>query len=1171
MEEMNEALAVALSSNGAGSSVRSRGPKPKHPHNQTIQVKIGSHAPQSMTPDQAAEYLKSIANTGGFDGSSSGAGRDVKMTFGKGPTAASLTTELAADVSSLGGGNILHNYATAADTNAAVGTAIPFGPRRSIGGDSEHADFVFSSNSALSTLDFAALAAVGGADLPHKRKDGAPCTEKEMKALMSMFVEIMGLQMKTDQLQPPMHVRGDVLQAFPSQCAPPPSGWPEELLYPALPPTLNDDDSLPDLEEAPVWSFASLGKLTALLEQTPPVPERFNPASGIERLNWDLLERFAMEDALEQEERARKSAKYVSQQQSASRQASQARSEAEAVAKRLDKVFHAWRSKVVSAINVNDVDALEVLLVNSPSVNDERVAKTHWRALAPQLLAKNRQTLPKNRQARVLLATLLGRKSIDLLLEPQRNGRSVLHTACFHGDIALVQALLSSWGSASEGSDEKQKKINVRCQDSGWTPLQYAVASGSMRVVELILQHGADMLVPTNDTHTWKRQGKGGLTAVELTDVIRKQAWSKQIESHGMALPEITKDLLSGIEARFYLERLAQIAHRLREVASQGNSIEPLSEKQLSKLEEQVRQQATKTRKPEAGSVTSNDGSLRKQESMASNTPRRSSSKAQKNYAETLPVSKIDTKNITEPVTKSVPEDPMISALIGMGFVRDQIMNGVHACGGMDRATADDVVAWIFGQDTSPAAPDESPKTIEDQPASQISGGIQSRDSLRHARAANAAEVTRLTTLRKAEEERLAAERQAAHREEQRRKNREWNNRQKRQVQTATAADVKRSSGGLEGKALPPRSLSKQISGMPDKGPIPAAMSATATAPTSTWVNREVRENGNDSSTVNSFNEITTIEIYNNDDATVSTIGSLQARATSIPVPSSQPVAPPGFGLTVPAVPEAMEATHPWGLTPAGVPHLPGNDGPGCFLPPPGLSADLNSMQHPAISGASERQFPMKNDPMAGGSISRSADSFTRFATGNNGTGLLRSHLMSTTNPPVDPSLLFSDSLTGNSFRNNLSQQTCLPPLPSQSFTNGSSFSGPTLPSSLGIGRSGLPNQAAHLDSSFIESISTGDPLLDGASLWGGIDPQSQSPSVLHNLLHEDLNHDGIFPAPQTSEQERSFATWGTNQQQSHANLHLLHQRPTANSHQQPQSLNVASTMQRDNRGRSIW
>lgn len=302
----------------------------------TIQVKIGGQAAKTMTPDQAADYLKSIAGKGAFS-----SGREVKMTFNNNTTA---TATLGA---TSGSGSKSTPRLSATQRSVSLTTSEVIG---GIGVSSATMDtrLPYSTSSARAMSSSATAAAVGSS-----RKDGMPCSEKEMKALMSMFVEIMGLQMNTDKLnstKPRVSPKkrktlddsaaavAEALFQFPEDLPPPPGGWPEDLLWPSSSTSpggnLNGDgshddevsiDSLPELEDvgsnrkkngqrgeattaktATTAEEASTSTAEADLSSAyPPIPqvdpEPVTGMAGIAAFEWEVLERVAIEDALEQE------------------------------------------------------------------------------------------------------------------------------------------------------------------------------------------------------------------------------------------------------------------------------------------------------------------------------------------------------------------------------------------------------------------------------------------------------------------------------------------------------------------------------------------------------------------------------------------------------------------------------------------------------------------------------------------------------------------------------------------------------------------------------------------------------------------------------------------------------------------------------------------------------
>jgi hypothetical protein len=138
-------------------------------------------------------------------------------------------------------------------------------------------------------------------------------------------------------------------------------------------------------------------------------------------------------------------------------------------------------------------------------------------------------------------------------------------------------------------------------------------------------------------------------------------------------------------------------------------------------------------------------------------------------------------------VMEAPPEDfsdPLVTALLGMGFANDVILAAVKACGGSSRATADDLVTWILGQcaDSGDAATIGVSSSDGPSIGEKSSDDVNSRTDI-VPKALD--EESRAIDEKQRQEE--AARRLAEKREEQRRRNREWNNREQARQQRAKA------------------------------------------------------------------------------------------------------------------------------------------------------------------------------------------------------------------------------------------------------------------------------------------------------------------------------------------------------------------------------------------------
>jgi Ankyrin repeats (3 copies) len=1136
----------------------------------TIQVKIGNQAARAMTPDQAADYLKSIAGKGW------GSGRELKMTFDNGSTST---------------------------------VALP----RTTGLDSS------TTTASRSTST---------------RADGMPCSEKEMKALMSMFVEIMGLQMNTDRLNQVKSVtkqnKEGALFQFPADLPPPPGGWPEDLMWPMEDSTDENDsvDSIPELEEIPeidrpkMIQYAKVAAKKAVrrpkpVTPIPPVPGAKETApvdvnapvtgtAGIAPFEWGALERAAIEDALEQEERIRKDtagnngskkksaaalapkipAKLSSSSSTAtSQEAAFALQKVEAANKKLGKAVSMWRSRVAAAVTQNEVSKLEALLAESPlpavtnlqqkaatalttptttkPVKSSSSSNPHLEFLVPLTVPKNAAST-KGIETRIVLAKyLLQDFSPTHFFAPGRNGRSAIHMACLYADYPVLKMIVEK-ARKKLTAEKLCDALQEPCQDSGWTPLHYAVASGSMRTVETLFKSCGDknlvqklVQTVTNDMNTWKRGTNKGVTAQYLAEALVSCKHEKLIETHGMALLEVVQHYklkaVAIAESSVYVQQVSAISKRLIQIETLGYT--PMNEKELARAERELASQQEQQRMSSASVASATSARELQGEALldsdddetltAVNTKKKAKKKKKGTAASVSSKDMNSSSNATEQVdqdTTSAGEseaskpsaatvDPLVTALLGMGFEHHQIMEGIKACGGMSRATADNVVAWIFGGG-EPNALEEQPDHIALVPATKMSAMTILK---------NEAERRNVEVATQKEEERLAAEKLAVKREEQRRRNREWNNRaQARQIQEAQeklakSAQIKgRAQGGGLRTGLAPASNffpSNPASGV--RGPSPTfgvAQTASSGGPklgldtnaTRKAVSTATRMVGrlnlgpsaadagienyssNDVSTVASSVDHGTIEVGGNDDATVSTIGSFPVQP---PTPSSY--APPGFagGQMLPPMDgqqsrelqqsqwEAQRSFDTYGVGGTFTPL--GNGGMG---PPPGIpeSGPLlgHGRQHVPVMRSHSLNLPTHTSrlpPATLNSFSASSDLGSNLFGGN--TSLARSDNTQYMGGGLGSSLL-SGGFANPPLRSGVIERGATAPAHMSSLLP----EAPAVPGLFGFG-SDL-NQKT-LDSSIIDSISTGNTAIGGSALWGGSSvPATGGSSLLGNLIN---------------------------------------------------------------------
>ena len=442
---------------------------------------------------------------------------------------------------------------------------------------------------------------------PGGKDSSLPCSEAEMKALMSMFVEIMGMSMDTSLLGKSTAAKKRAAKAkkngenlnnssnsniftFGDDKN---GAWPDPAIAAATGDldALNahryaysddeddeDDDSLPDLDDMKQIqkdqqerqssegdtcsgendkSDDASGNTSSTTKSgwaASPFANSNVPATpitgraGIAPIDWESLEQVAIEDAMEAEERARKAAK---RREKKNRKKEKARKEAvakaaDAAAKKREKLILAWRSKVVSACQSNEVKKLEELLEESPltaspsvaanMINDTLVNNSnhnnnnegggdeealvapppmtmatitpHLEFLLPHTVAKNRTAAERGHEARTKLAQYLMSTNLPLIFTaPLRTGRTALHTACLYGELDFVEhaiALAETWPQEGDYSALPHNWLQIACQESGFAPIHYAILSGSKAILEALLKAGADAKTKSTDTHTWK-------------------------------------------------------------------------------------------------------------------------------------------------------------------------------------------------------------------------------------------------------------------------------------------------------------------------------------------------------------------------------------------------------------------------------------------------------------------------------------------------------------------------------------------------------------------------------------------------------------------------------------------------------------------------------------------
>jgi len=503
--------------------------------------------------------------------------------------------------------------------------------------------------------------------------------------------------------------------------------------------------------------------------------------STIDPNDWKELEQVANDEVREQQVRERKAAKKREKKQ---RKKERARHEAalkvaEAAQKKHDKQVTSWKSRVVSASTAGDGPKLNTLLKESPlkaAEDENNNNQEHIDFLFPNCVAKTQgEGMEKSSACRLKLAefclSITAKKhSFSIFMSILKSGRNIIHSASFVGDYCFIQFVLehATTRSSNENDDddyfnEDRINWNATCRESGFAPIHYAVLSGSKEVLELLIaQEGCCVDTRTNAALT-NREGKE-VTALELAQVLLSGRQSS-IQSCGSAWSE-ANEYCSEDRSRYYLF-LRHAVERLSNCISYGYT--PLISA-APRVKQEEAQQHQQNRVPATGTPSNSKNRKKKKKKKQQQQQQQQQQQRQITPA---PVA-----------VQEQQEDPMITALLGMGFTREQINSAAKACGGTARATADDLVQWIFAKEageeppTMPQPADQHPITILPEEPKPVAADI----------VAAKAEHERLEAFRKAEEARLAQQRLLLKREEQRRRNREWNNReQARQQEEAQA------------------------------------------------------------------------------------------------------------------------------------------------------------------------------------------------------------------------------------------------------------------------------------------------------------------------------------------------------------------------------------------------
>jgi len=297
----------------------------------------------------------------------------------------------------------------------------------------------------------------------------------------------------------------------------------------------------------------------------------------------------------------------------------------------------------------------------------------------------------------------------------------------------------------------------------------------------------------------------------------------KVLETHGLALQEAISYFASSSEERKkFKSTLARMVERLKDVEQHGYSPPP-PEPEVEDVEEEEPEVAGAAKKSQqqdineeeeedddsdeemlelrATGTANKDKNIKKKKKKKKKGQQGDSAENKKVNNALAAGSKKNESAAQSKDSKGKEDDPLVAALLGMGFSEGQIHAAVKACGGTDRATADDLVMWILGEGAveAAAAPAPAPAPRPEPPRKPAPPKpvkapvvvpapvvVQQPAPVSKPKAKEPPKVVleaRISTkesqaaIKLEEENRLKEQRLAQKREEKIRRNREWNER----------------------------------------------------------------------------------------------------------------------------------------------------------------------------------------------------------------------------------------------------------------------------------------------------------------------------------------------------------------------------------------------------------
>ncbi|GMH91736.1 hypothetical protein TrST_g1835 [Triparma strigata] len=495
------------------------------------------------------------------------------------------------------------------------------------------------------------------------------CSEQEMKALMGMFMEFMGMfdgDASTQQppnYPPQFNQSANMDNIFDISDM---KGTGEVEDIPKQNPVKAAKEkaaagSSDKKDKAEIWENQAQNYTSMDLKSSLKPPsyswEDSDPEDGNDDDSDTAEERRAKKAARKREKKARRKERAKLEQKEKEEEAKKEKELADASSK---------KSKILSAINSGDSTKLQTLLYSSdPSLIEfPHLLMTCVKSQSTERWSKK---IGEELRLGVLKCLLRVCPEEEINKCEKKARRTALHTACAVGDISLVSLILSLSPSAD---------LNLLCFESGWSPLHYSCANGHQNITDLLLSQESVDAEKKTDNNLTHDQDKNGVTANELVRALDKRAKAKVVTCEGKAMSEVKASKKSWESIITSLRTYLDVPPDTTKPPS--TSIDTLESEEA---ETTGKKKAKRKKKKKSA-----------REDVVDTDPNSTPGASPLDSASTPPPSSSPDDNFN----LSPANSSLIPALLAMGFSQDQCEDAIRACGGNGVTSADDLIAWIL-------------------------------------------------------------------------------------------------------------------------------------------------------------------------------------------------------------------------------------------------------------------------------------------------------------------------------------------------------------------------------------------------------------------------------------------------------------------------------------------